>query len=181
MSPKIITRTRSEELNYVAGLTRRQPERAREATEAFSEDVNVVRTALEAWGSVDLAEVTEQLGNLVEALDALAQQGIEVDGLETLKGAAEDLNMAAGELSLDEDVFMTFTEGYDELESALDEYDSLRESDRYEGKSDDMEQAWGSVTEKMNILAEAADTIGFDATPVENPAEPAQEPSGDPE
>ena len=162
-------RTRAEELRHVAGLATRKLDWAREAWEAFQEEVEPVRQAAEAWDSASLSETSGQLGTLFEALSGLSEAGLTIDGLDDLQEAYEYVQAAEGNLGLDSEALTGFAEAYDELESALDEYDSVKDTDRYEGKKDDLEQAWTDITEKMEALAEAADTLGFDWTPATTP------------
>jgi hypothetical protein len=167
---KAASRSRSEELRYLAGLTSRKPDLAREAWEAFADEVEAVRAAADAWETTDLSSLSEQLGTLNEALQALSQAGAEVSGLDALEEAASQVDSAIGTLGLDTDALSAFTEAYDELESALDTYDEYRESGSGYSR-EDREQAWDTVTEQMEALATAADQLGFDWTPAETATE----------
>jgi hypothetical protein len=144
---------------------------AREAFDAFSEEVEAVRTAVEAWQGADLDSTNSQLSSLHEALQAASEGGFPVPGLDSLSEIVDLMGRLQDEMPLDSESMMAFVEAYEELESALDEYDGLREGDRYEGRRDDMDQAWDQVTEKMEGLAEAADVLGFDPEPSESPVE----------
>jgi hypothetical protein len=171
---KTAPRSRSEELRYLAGLSSRKPDDARAAWEAFVDEVEAVRVAADAWEATDLSSISEQLGTLNEALQALSQAGAQVDGLDALVDAANQVDVAQGGLGVDSDALSTFTEAYDELESALDTYDEYRETGSGYSR-EDREEAWGTVTEQMEALADAADQLGFDWTPTEPATEPAME------
>lgn len=175
--PKTVTpRTRAEELRHVAGLATRKYDDAYAAWEAFADEVEVVRHAAEAFDSTDLSEMNGLLGTLFDGLAALAEAGGQVDGLDTLQEAYEQLQAAEGSLGVNSDSLSGFAEAYDELESALDQYNDVRESDRYEGRRDDLESNWEEVTSKMEALADLADELGFDFTPAATPEAKVAEP-----
>jgi tetratricopeptide (TPR) repeat protein len=171
-------RTRAEELRHIAGLSSRKPDDARAAWEAFQEEVEAVRQAAEAWESADLSGLSGQLGTLFEALSSLSEAGLSIDGLDDLQEAYEYVQAAEGSLGLDSDSLDAFTEAYDELEQALDTYDEYRETGSGYNR-EDREQAWETVTEQMEALAEAADALGFDWTPTPTPE--AEQSPGQPE
>lgn len=158
-------RTRADELRHLASLATRKYDDARTAWEAFSEEIEVVRTAAEEMETADLSSISNQVSVLSDALQALAAAGANVDGMEAVMEAVDALTNAEVNLGVDGDALTAFAETYEELENTLDEFENTRDTDRYEGKRDDMETAWTEVTEKMEALADAADALGFDWTP----------------
>jgi hypothetical protein len=173
--PKVqIPRTRAEELRHVAGLATRKYDDARAAWEAFSGEVDSVRSAVEAAETNDLSSLAEQVGSLYDAIQELVDAGAVVDGLEDLKEASEVMAAATVTFGLDTDALQAFTEAYDELESALDSYDQYREPGQGYTR-EDREGAWDTVVSLMENLADAADQLGFDFVPATEEA-----PSADP-
>jgi tetratricopeptide (TPR) repeat protein len=161
--PKVNTRTRSEQLRYVAGLATRKYDQAREAWEAFSGEVDTVRTAVEATETYDLSSLAEQVRSLQEAIQELSDAGAHIDNLDELTQAADQVESAMNNLGLDTDALGAFTDAYEELEQALDTYEEYREPGSGYDR-DDKEGAWDEVTGKMEELADAADQLGFDMT-----------------
>lgn len=82
-----------------------------------------------------------------------------VAGLATRRlSAAREAFDAYGESMV---TVQTMIEAYDELESALDTFEGIKDEERYEGKSDDLEEAWEEVTTAMESLADAAEELGL--------------------
>jgi hypothetical protein len=52
-----------------------------------------------------------------------------------------------------------FIEQHEALEAALDAYEELKETERYDGKTDDLESAWDEVTSSLEALADAAEVL----------------------
>lgn len=119
----------------------------RETYTTFSEASDVV-------DSIDELQVDAE--NLIELLRKL---GRESDADETELGAAA-WNLWIESLEVPD--VSSFTDAFDELETAVDSFESLVEADNYPGIGEERADAWNEVESAADTLAEAIDTLGIE-------------------
>jgi len=167
---KTKTTTRAAELRRIAELSTRRIEATRDALDAYSEDIETLRSANDAFNGADLESVASQISDLASELSGLVDLGLlPPEKIAELEKIAEQLKaFSSNSEGVGPDTIGPFIEHYEELESALNAFEDLKEQDRYEGKGDDMESSWEEVMEAMEGLADAADELGLDKAGIES-------------
>ena len=146
-----------DRLREVADSGKRQIVKAREAYDDFNADfMESINEALGEMENVDfdsLGSDTATMAGVAEKLVALKLfDPKDQNELETTAGW---LGLLAEQFGGKQEGLQRIAEAFDELGSALDSFEDLKDTDNYEGKRDDLEDAWNEVTSSIEELAEA--------------------------
>lgn len=111
----------------------------------------------EASDSVD----TDAVETMLVAYEDLASKGVVP---EERAAEARDANtdMEHALSFIDGEHAEAFVEAYEAVESAWESYVSIKEQDRYDGKTDDVATAWDEITGAIDEFCTAADNLGIE-------------------
>lgn len=151
------TKTPADSLRSHAGkASGTRWEEALDEINNLTEAKEAAETAAEALGELD--NVVDQVTQARDALETLKEYDMaSTKVVDLLTDALSMLEEANGVVSADD--LTAMTETWDEAQAALEEYGNIKDTERYEGKRDDLEAQWTHCTEQMEALADAWDSL----------------------
>lgn len=147
-----------ETMRRIVGRERATVDQANELNELLTghEVMKDALTDVRDRGEIDFTELRDLIDALRSAIDA----GVPVVQEDDLNAAEEAVALIEGVFTIDTESAGEFVDQYEAAEGAIESYVDVKESDRYEGKGDDVADRWAEVQEAIESFVGAAETLG---------------------
>lgn len=143
--------TRVDDLRRIVNrVSKVSVDELRDILTSYEEARDAVQEMLDALDEVNF----EALDTVLSGLDPLLTLGLyDMEALVNAQGALEELQGLFPQRDSKE--WEAFVENYEAAEQAIEAYENVKDEDRYEGKTDDVNAAYEELRASFELLADA--------------------------